>query len=261
MSQEEADLLESIFHKAEEKERIACAAERLLSETLEPDFAGFIRSIFTGIGLKQLYAGMAGIITISFAAAVLLAYLILHVMLYMGEGVYAAAFFSAPLLYVGIFLLSWMKERESGSFELQMSCKYTFFHVLAARMFGECFMGFLFNGIYVLALALRYKADGIRLFAVSFSSLMVFSLLFAGGLLLGRKIRGAAGGCAIWFLANLAILLVQPAAYGRLLQGMPVFLFIATGICGICLHVRQLMTLTAPKFRKEYTNVTNTRCY
>lgn len=261
MSNEEAKLLESIFKRAEEKEKILCVAEQLLSETSEPDFTGFIKSVFVGIGLKQLYAGMAGIISVSFAAAALLAYLVLHIMLHIGEGVYAAAFFSAPLLYVGIFLLSWLKERESGSFELQMSCKYTFFHVLAARMLGECLLGFVFNGVYALALALRYKADGIRLIAVSFSSLMVFSLLFAGGLLLGRKIRGAAGGCAIWFLANLGILFTYPTVYGRFLQGLPVFLFIAMGICGIFLHVRQLMSLTAPKFRKEYANAANTRCH
>ncbi len=261
MNKEEAELLEGIFKRAEEKEKILCAAERLLSETSEPDFAGFIKSVFAGIGLKQMYVGMAGIIGVSFAAAVLLAYLVLQVMLQLGEGVYAAAFFSAPLLYASIFLLSWLKERESGSFELLMSCKYTFFHVLAARMLGECLMGFVFNGVYVFALAVRFRADGIRLFAVSFSSLMVFSLLFAGGLLLGRGIRGAAAGCALWFLANLVVLFALPSVYGRLLRGLPVLLFIAVGICGVCVHVRQLMSLTAPTFRKEYANAANTRRY
>ena len=257
----EEEFLEGVWKKAAEKEQMLRAAEVLLSETAAPDFAGFMKDAFVNIGVKQLYAGMAGIISIAFVITVLSAYLLLQVMLDKGESIYAAAFCSAPFLYAGVFVLSWIKERGSGCYELQMSCKYTFFHVLAARMLGECFLGFVFNGMYATALALRYRADGIRLFAVSFSSLMLFSLLFATGLLWGRGIRKALYCCGGWFLANLLFLLFAPDFYGRLLQELPVLLFIGTGVCGICLHMRQLVSITALTFRKEYTNAANTRCY
>lgn len=259
MSGREEEFLAGVWDKAAQKEQALRAAKVMLSETAEPDFAGFIRNTFVNIGVKQLYTGMAGVISIAFVITVLSAYLLLQIMLDKGESIYAAVFCSAPFLYAGIFVLSWMKERGSGCYELQMSYKYTFFHVLAARMLGECLLGFIFNGMYAFALALRYRADGIRLFAVSFSSLMLFSLLFAAGLLWGRGIRRALCCCAGWLLANLFSLLFVPEIYRRLLQELPVFLFIGMGVCGMCLHVRQLMRLTAPFFRKEYTNAANTR--
>ncbi|MBD5479396.1 MAG: hypothetical protein HDR14_08920 [Lachnospiraceae bacterium] len=261
MSGREEEFLAGVWKKAEEKEQAARAAKVLLSETAKPDFAGFMKDTFVNIGVKQLYAGMADVISIAFVITVLFVYLLVQVMLNKGESIYAAAFCSAPLLYAGIFALTWMKERGSGCYELQMSCKYTFFHVLAARMLGECFLGFVFNGMYAFALALRYQVDGIRLFAVSFSSLMLFSLLFAAGLLWGRGIRSALCCCGGWFLINFLFLFFIPAIYGRLLQELPVLLFIGVGVCGMCLHIRQLMSITAPSFRKEYTNAANTRCY
>ena len=169
MSGREEEFMAGVWEKAEEKEQAVRAAKMLLSETAKPDFAGFMKDTFVNIGVKQLYAGMADVISIAFVISVLSVYLLVQVMLDKGESIYAAAFCSAPLLYAGIFALSLMKERGSSSYELQMSFKYTFFHVLAARMLGECFLGFVFNGMYAFALALRYQVDGIRLFAVSLS--------------------------------------------------------------------------------------------
>lgn len=131
------EFLAGVWEKAAQKEQTLRAAKVMLSETAEPDFAGFIRNMFVNIGVKQLYTGMGGIISIAFVMTVLSAYLLLQIILDKGESIYAAAFCSAPFLYAGIFVLSWLQERGSGSYELQMSCKYTFFHVLAARMLGN----------------------------------------------------------------------------------------------------------------------------
>ncbi len=253
--------LEGMWKKVTEKEQTLRAAERLLEETVKPDFAGFLRSMFWGIGFRQLYAGMASVISIAFVITILTAYLIWQVVLQMGESVYTAAFFSAPLLYVGMFALFWLKEQGSGCYELQMSCKYTFCHVLAARMLGECLTGFVFNGVYAAALALQCRADGIRLFAISFSSLMLFALLAAAGILWGRQIKGAVCICSLWLLANMAFFLSVPAAYGKLLEELPVFLFIGIGLSGMCIYIKQLIFMTAPTFRKEYANAANTKCY
>lgn len=251
--------LEGMWKKVAEREQTFRAAGCLLEETAKPDFAGFLRNMFVEIGIRQLYAGMAGVISIAFVIAILAAYLLLQIMLQIGENVYTAAFFSAPLLYVGIFTLFWLREQGSGCYELQMSCKYTFCHVLAARMLGECLTGFAFNGVYAAVLALHCKADGMRLFAVSFSSLMLFAMFAAAGILWGRQIRGMACICTFWLLANAAFLLSVPAAYGRLLEELPVFLFIGVGLSGMCVYIKQLISMTAPAFRKEYTNAANTK--
>lgn len=253
--------LEGMWKKAAEKEQMRRAAECLLEETAKPDFTGFLRNMFVGIGFRQLYAGMAGVISIAFVITILTAYLLLQVMLQMGESVYTAAFLSAPLLYAGIFSLSWLKEKGSGCYELQMSYKYTFWHVMAARMLGECLTGLVFDGVYAAVLALGYRADGIRLFAVSFSSLMLFALLAAAGILWGRRIGGMVCVCTGWFLANAAFLLFVPSVYGKLLEELPVLLFMGVGLSGMCVYVRQLISMTAPAFRKEYANAANTKRY
>ena len=260
MSDREA-FLEGMWKKAAEKEQTLRVAECLLEETAKPDFADLLKNMLVGIGFRQLYAGMAGVISIAFVITILTAYLLLKVVLQMGESVYVAAFFSAPILYAGIFTLSWIKERGSGCYELQMSCKYTFCHVLSAWMLGECLTGFVFNGVYAAALALHCKADGIRLFAVSFSSLMLFALLAAAGILRGRQVRGAVYSGAVWLLINMVFLLSVPAVYGKLLEELPVFLFIGVGLSGMCVYIKQLILMTGPAFRKEYANAANTKRY
>ena len=254
MSDSEQKFLEGMWRKAEKKEQALLLADSILQEPLKPDFSGFLKNIFFGIGLKRLYADMADIISLAFAVTLLLFYIILQFVLAQGNTIYTAAFLSAPLLYAGIFFLSWAKERGCAVYSLQMTCKYTFFHLLAARMFGESLLGIVINGIYALLLMLRYHGDGVRLLALSFTSLMLFSMMLILGFTRNRGLGGAILYGGGWYALNLSGILFLPVSYGKLLEAMPIYVLMGIGAAVLWVYLRRLLVLTELSFRKEYAN-------
>lgn len=222
-----------------------------------PGMAVFFRDMFRGIGIRQIYGGMADVLCISAAVTGLLLYLLTQSVGGLGISADAAVFCGSPLLYGCIFLLFWMKDAQSDVYGLEMSCKYTFFHLLAARMFAASLLGMGCNGLYVLVLILRYRADGLRLAAVSFSALACFSLLLTAGLEKGKRFGWAAAVCGGWVTVNLTAFFRFPNGYGALLERIPAYLFLAGGAAGTALYLRQLLLMTTLKFRKEYSDAAN----
>lgn len=140
-----------------------------------------------GIGPGAVFYGMADVLAVAFAVTVLCFWAIYSALGQNPLWLPQAVFVSAPLLYGLIFLFSWIKELQNGTFAQQLSYRYTFFHVLAIRMFASSFMGLGVNGIYALLLALSCPVDGVRLFALSFTSLMLFSLILLIGIYKRRE--------------------------------------------------------------------------
>lgn len=257
MKEQEKNFLNGMWQKVQEKEENICLAQILAEEPVKTDMASFVKEVFFGIGVKRLFSGMLDVIGIAFVVTLLAAMFILKLTFYNNINIHAAAFCSAPILYICVFLLSWLKEMQNGGLELQLSYKYTFFHVLAARMLGTSILGFAFNGIYTLALLIRYEADGIRLLAVSFSSLVLFSVLLLAGMEKGKHFLWAAA-CGLGFItANLLAMFLLPEWYGGLIGGIPVILLLAAGLLGFFVYLSQLLKLTSLSFRKEYTDAAN----
>ena len=228
------------------------------TDSAEPlSMTAFLKDMFRGIGIGQVYAGMADVLCISFAVTVCLLYLLTQGARSQGVSMDMAVFSGSPLLYGCIFLLFWMKDAQSDVYGLQMSCKYTFFHVLAARMLAASLLGMGCNGLYVLVLILRYQADGLRLGAISFSALACFSVLLMTGIEKGRHFGWAAAVCVGWVSVNLAAFFNFTYAYGELLGRIPVYLFLAVGAGAAILYFRQLLFMTTLTFRKEYTDASN----
>lgn len=264
MEEWDRQFLEKMWEKAAAKQEIEKLAEAVVrgeekraalrKKGERAGMAGFLRDIFRGIGIRQIYAGMADVLCISFTVTICLLCLLMQSIGVLGIRAEAAAFVGSPLLYGCIFLLFWMKDAQSDVYGLQMSCKYTFFHLLAARMFAASLLGMGCNGLYVLVLFLRYQADGLRLAAISFSALTCFSLLLTVGLEKGRRFGWAAAACGGWAAVNLAVFFQFPEGYGALLQRIPAYLFLAVGAAGTALYLRQLVFITTLKFRKEYSD-------
>ena len=135
-----------------------------------------------------------------------------------------------------------------------MSYKYTFLHLMTARMFSNSLIGIGLNLIYAAVLSVRYSADFLRLAATAFASLMIFSLLLAMGIERGKKTGWGAAAGAGWILANLVFFQMSAAWYERLMEGIPVLLFAVVGAVAAVVHVRQLLVMTGQPFRKEYAD-------
>lgn len=254
MTQRDKEFLEAMWKKAEEKEQNMRLAEELTKTPLNKGVNSFLWDLFQGIGLGQLYAGMGDILSVSFCIAAAFMYIGLRIV---GAGLASACsivFTAAPVLYASVFYLSLVKERQNQTYEQLMSYKYTFLHLMTARMFSNSLIGIGLNLIYAAVLSVRYSADFLRLAATAFASLMIFSLLLAMGIERGKKTGWGAAAGAGWILANLVFFQMSAAWYERLMEGIPVLLFAVVGAVAAVVHVRQLLVMTGQPFRKEYAD-------
>lgn len=263
MNGQEKDFMEGMWAKVQEKEKDGRLAEEVLRKASKASagghvsLAGNMGSLLWEIGFRQACEGMTDVLFISFTAAAAVMYLLMRCVSELRISADIAVFGASPVLYACIFLLFWIRDAQNGIYELQMSYRYTFFHVLAVRMLAASLLGMCFNGLYVLMFFLRYEADALRLMAVSFSSLTCFSVLLMAGIEKGRHFRWAAAVCAGWTAVNIAALSCNPQGYAEVLRRIPVGLFLGMGAAGMGIYLRQLLYMTTLTFRKEYSDAAN----
>ena len=256
MDRQQKQFLEGMWARVEEKEQNEKLAKVWEKKTPRRGVAAFFWDLYRELGPGQLLAGMGDVFCLAFVISLLVLYLLMKCMADLVASADLVVFCASPVLYVCIFLLFWCKDVQNGCYGLHMSYKYTFFHVLAVRMLAASFLGMGGNGLYILVLFLQYKVDVIRLLAVSFSSLTCFSVLLLAGMERGRRVGWAVAVCGIWLVLHVTALLYFPQVYGAFLGWIPVYVFLATGLCSLWLYLRQLQYLTTLLFRKEYSDAT-----
>lgn len=257
MKQNDQKFLEEIWKKTERKEENLRLAEELIRMPKKQGVESFLWDIFCGIGVRQMFAGLADILLVSFCIAVLFLFFCLKMV---GAGwitTYGAVFTSAPALYAAVFYLSLIKERQNETYDQLMCCKFTFFHLMTARMFFCSLLGLGCNLVYVVILGMEYQADIPRLLAVAFASLMLFSLLLVLGIEKGRRIGWGAAVSGSWIVGNLLLLVNVSDWYMKMLEKVPTLLLTAGGIVAAVVYIRHLSVLCGQTFRKEYTNAAN----
>lgn len=254
MKQSEQDFLNGMWKKAEEKEQNLYLAQEL---TIHPDIkkpTSFLWDIWTGLGIRTLYAGMTDILAVAFTAAVLLLYMGFKLVHSGAATAYTAVFTTAPVIYAAVFYLSLVKEQQNRTYEQQMSCKYTFFHLLAARMFANSMLGMVFNLCYTVILIIRYSADALRMLSLSFASLMLFSLFLSAGIERGQRMVWGVLLSAGWIVLNMLMFSAASTWYQQMLEGIPVILLLLTGGAAACIYLKQIMDITKLPFRTAFSN-------
>lgn len=255
MKRQDEQFLQDIFDKTEEKEKNFRLAGVLQRETPpEQDFFSLLWGILRQAGVRGLFTQMGDVIFLSFVVTILCFWGIYVALGQDTEQLPGAVFVSAPILYGMVFVLSWLKEVQNGTFYIQMSYRNTFFHILAVRMFGSSLIGLLVNGVYAAFLALCCDVDGIRIFAVSFTSLMFFSAILLAGLRKGGRVwKGLAAGGA-WMGLQLAASALMKSWYQRLLAAVPLYVLLAAGIVILIIYLRELGQISGVRFRKEFAD-------
>ena len=257
MKKQDEEFIRDVFRKAEEKEQSSRLARVLKEEQQEPDLFLLLRTFCREAGMRGPYMEMGDVICLAFAVTVLCFWGIYAALGQDPEQLLSAVFVSAPVLYGMVFALCWLKEVQNGTYSIQMSYRFTFFHILAVRMFGTSLLGLAVNGIYAVFLTFRCEVDGIRIFAVSFTSLMLFSLIFLAGIRKGRSIgRGIAAGAG-WMILQITASVLMNVWYQKILSAVPLLVLFAAGVLILGIYIRELGSLSGIQFRKEFTDAEN----
>lgn len=256
MKKTDQDFLNGMWDRVAQKEadiRLYEAVEDTLPNK-SVGMGGFFRNAVFGLGLRELLFGMNDCLVVAMCIALMIFFFGYRLVGLDGDNVYVTAFLSAPSLYGAFFGLGWLKERQSNTYGLQMSCKYTFFHVLTARMLFAGATGLIFNLAYMIVLIAKYPADVLRLMAISFSSLMIFSLILVCFIERGKSIRNALIGVGLWMAVNAFIAWNFTTFYQNLLKQVPLALLLIVGAAAMVFSLYELAKMTSLSFRKGYTN-------
>lgn len=250
---DERKWIEAIWQKIEEREK-ETRILRGLERKKESNLFVIAKEFLLGMGISGLLAGMADVMAVSMVIASCVFAGIYLALGFDPQVVTSMVFIFSPTLYTSIFCLSYMKEIQTNTFSVQMSCRYTFFHVLIFRMLLNSGLAVVFNLFYIFTLNSQFDLNLLKALALSFTSLMLFSVILLKILGGQNRILGFACVNLAWFGGNLIAFNGIKETYMRLLDQIPLNVAgLAILVC-VVFYVRELKKMIRSDYRRRYLN-------
>ncbi len=179
---------DEIWRKISEEERLSGENQKLfkaIKREKKTGFFEFLQDMVIGLGIRNVFRGVYDVLFITLTAAALMFALFRNSSgnYAYDSSIYGIIFTSSPAVYFLFFLLSAVKERQDGIFEVKMTCRYTAVHVCAFRMFIAGIGCMTLNAAFTACAAEVSGEIFWGLMAVSFSSLFIFALIIISALL------------------------------------------------------------------------------
>lgn len=250
---DEKKFIEDVWKKVEEKER---ELEILsgLEQKNESNMLFMAKEFLARMGIKGLFYGIMDVIAVSMVISICI---FVGIYIYLGfdsQYIYSMVFIFSPTLYASIFCLSYMKETQINTINVQMSCRYTFFHVLIFRMLLNSGLAIGFNLIYICTLNQWFEMNLVKALALSFSSLMLFSFMMIKTLGNRNKILNFVRVNVVWFGANILAFQGINGLYMRFIDQIPLnVLVFATFLFGAFYYI-ELKKIISRNYKGRYIN-------
>lgn len=162
----------------------------------------------------------------------------------LSESQYAVLFMFSPFLFASLSLYSFIEKRESATFELEMTTKFTVFQLIAIRMLTYSGLAIFINTSIVLVLANRLQLNFLHVWLLSLAGLFLFAagLLFVmnAGNLLVKTITYICG----WISLNCALVFYAKSAYVQLISSLPNIIYVCV--------VLVLFAISSIAFKRMY---------
>ena len=233
---------ERIWSKIEQIEQ----ADELLNAVKtekKTGFFEFLRDMFFGLGLKNVFYGVydAVFVLLALSAALIVS---LSVQPHdnfadIGGRLYGYVFAASPAAYFAFFLISYFKEKVENSFSVKMTCRYTVLHLSAFRMFAAGVVCLVVNAVAAAIMADKMNVGMLNIAAVSFSSLFLFALITIASLLkLGSKGVAVPAG-----LIAISIVLCAFTEYSMFLRNIPTAAYLILGALSLVAYQKILTNI------------------
>jgi hypothetical protein len=190
--------------------------------------------ILRAIGIRRLFFGVADAVFLAITTAIILGAGLMSVT----DGtMYSVMFFTSPLTYILLYLLTMWKESLNGTLELHRTLRTTPRHITAMRMLFFGAFSMAANAV-ISALTVEFAANRTivvsfaRLLEVSFCSLFVFAALL---LFVMLKFRGNAPQILfvlLWIIGGVFVVISSSefATFENLLQNLPSLVLTAIAV-------------------------------
>lgn len=128
----------------------------------------------------------------------------------------------SPLVFQLILFLSVVMEQEQSTLELQMTCKYTIYHILALRMLLVSAFSVLLNSAACIVVFWESGAEMIvRMIFLSTTVLFAYSLFYVKLLTRSVRLTFQVLLYGVWIAANIMLCLLLPAVYRYMVWELP----------------------------------------
>lgn len=239
---EEQKFIDEVWKKVEKREQ-NIEILNAMEQKNESNMLHVAKNLIPRLGLRGLLTGITDVIAVSMVITICFFVGIYRYLGYDSQYVYSMVFIFSPILYASIFSLSYIKEMQTNTFHVQMSCRYTFFHVLIFRMILNSGLAILFNLVYICTLNCFYDINLLKALALSFSSLMLFSVLLLRTLYGRNKIAGFAAINVVWFGVNLLLFVGSRKLYMHFMEQIPLSVLVIAALILLVCYYEELKTM------------------
>ena len=129
----------------------------------------------------------------------------------------------SPLVFQLILLLSVLREQEQYTYEVEMTCKYTVYHVLALRMLIVSGFSILLNAVFCMIIFWENGMEVlVRMVFLSATALFAYSLLYVSLLMKNTRLIYQILLYGLWLVGNILFKLLLPKVYEYMVWQLPV---------------------------------------
>ncbi|EKN70421.1 membrane protein [Neobacillus bataviensis LMG 21833] len=209
-------------------------------------FLSYLKSMYRQIGIRQLISERSELVFILFIAVNLLSVLLIKSGTLLGEveNLYAFIFLISPVLFIALSVYTYSNKIMNATYEVEMTCKYNVYQVIAFRMLAFSIIAILVNSLTISIMVMAYNnVQFIRAFMISTTGLFIFSIVFLYTLMKRRTTIVVAMTIFGWVMGNLLLIFKFNKLYSDILVNMPLFVYAIVLFGCICIYFNFLSKL------------------
>ncbi len=213
-----------------------------------------IKDMTESLSVKNVLYGVGDVIIIGLVLSDSMyyaLYLYLRNMPNSEEKVYLLTFITAPISFLILFLLSFIKEKKSNVFVVKMTCKYTVYHLLVYRMILFSLLSVLLNTLYIVLVCYEFDIQIITLLSISLSELFIYSSLLVMLLLKFSAVKSIVTLTVPWCVFGFVLYRYQSSYLIDILNSVPVLVWLVIICSCIIVYLNKLPQIVL-KRRKHY---------
>lgn len=222
--------------------------QKIVSEGVnqKESFFSFLKSMYKQVGLRHLFSNQVELVFTIITAITFLSFYLLNSSNneLKTEDLYANIFLFSPLAFLAYSLFTYTSKVMNTTFEVEMTCKYNVYQIIAFRMLTFSVVSILINTISIVFMALSYEnLDFLRAFMISTSGLFMFSLLFLFVLMRKHSLYSMLTLAAAWLIGNVMLNTTNNELYTEALMQLPLFVYGIVFVCAAFFNLRFLNKL------------------
>ncbi|SHK03293.1 hypothetical protein SAMN02745248_01599 [Hathewaya proteolytica DSM 3090] len=207
-------------------------------------FIMYLRRSLKELGLKNIFHDKTELIAIGMVVSLILIFYMKKLANIDANELYGFVFVGAPIVYLGAVTFSFYNSKERGTFNIEMTCKYNLYQVIALKMFCFSVITIVINTSSILIIGSIFKTvNVIRMIIISISGLFIFSTVFLYSLVGVRIISAKYVVIVAWLSINVILNRLNCRLYTIFIMNTPIYihLFVSV-ICGF-LYMKNLNRL------------------